>query len=382
MQRTLSVVALAVTALMVAGCSGGGDQPSELAPTVEVTGDQPQVTPADDLDQPPEVTAEDTAQLEVVFAEALGKMAADAGIWFYPEGDQSVLSEYMDAIQAPRLSDFPVDQGQLFASAEAQAKYVSQPVGDLGSTVVGLSTDRQLALTAVEAPAGLASVTEAQTLMVIDGFVWRVSQGFYQGGIDRVSVATVVYVIDLATSSVTHVELIGVDVPSTNNAASTRGFTLEAAARVYVADPQVTGWLAVPEAVNGFERAPDATFGGRDGDLFRSSAAVAVYQQSGSDGQWFQFWGMSRVQADRLGVTSQPDDELTVSLLAGAAEDSSIYSSGASGGVLRCGSFGVDGFCAWADPQSIGSITFYDGTTEPGLAGLADLANALRNLLG
>jgi len=277
------------------------------------------------------------------------------------------------------LADFPVDQGQVFASASAQAKYVWEPVGNLGSTVVALSQPAALTLTIEEMSTGLASPTEAQTLMVIDGFVWRVDEGYYAGGISRVSVATVVFVVDVPTRAVVHVELIGVDIPggTTSNA---HGIMLEAAARAYVADPQVTAVLKIPESVGEFQRATDALVGGRDGDPFRSSAAVNLYTTDQSGGPQFTYWGMSRVQADRLGITMVPDDEVTRELLAGTADNSSTYSSGAHGGVLRCGTFGDEPSCAWADAQSIGKIIPW-AAPDLGVAGLADLANDLRDLL-
>ena len=78
------------------------------------------------------------------------------------------------------------------------------------------------------------NVDQAKTLIVVDGFVESVDQGYYQGGKDRVTVRTVVWVIDLASRSVSHIENIGLDKPGDQVSTNARGITLKDEAWDYV----------------------------------------------------------------------------------------------------------------------------------------------------
>jgi len=141
-----------------------------------------------------------------IYFEALENMADEAGIRFYPDGVPAVLPETYEAYKGPKLTDFAADpKGRLFSSAEAQARFVNEPFTVAGPVTVARSVlERDLVVTRGPKQAGGAG-----TLMVVQAFISDVSVDYYTGSLDRTSVTTMVFVIDIESRTVRHIEFIG-----------------------------------------------------------------------------------------------------------------------------------------------------------------------------
>jgi len=158
----------------------------------------------------PEVSEAVRSWTEEVYWEALETMAADAGIGFYRDGVPGALPETYPTNQGPRLADFAVNaNGPVFNSPEAQAKYVSQSFEVNGQMIEA----KQIADDELEVMIGPRSKGGAETLMVVHAFASGVEPDYYNTGIDRVTVTTVVFVIDLESRGVLHVEYLGTQTP-------------------------------------------------------------------------------------------------------------------------------------------------------------------------
>ena len=186
----------------------------------------------------PQVKTEVHEWAAALMTEAFQALADDAGITFSLEGVVAGLPESSARIQAPWLDGIQVDQDHVFASPAAQTTYVDQPFKLNGKVIIALSSDRSVGFGLVgwsshvddaerdalffssDEERGLLpadrwaiNTDEAGTLVVVEGFVSRVDQGFYMGNVDRKQVATVVFVIDVESRTVSHVEVIGTDTP-------------------------------------------------------------------------------------------------------------------------------------------------------------------------
>jgi len=76
---------------------------------------------------------------------------------------------------------------------------------------------------------------ECDYLILYAGLTSKVDEEFYMGGVDRVTTTTLVFVINVATREIVHIECIGVDCPEATTD-HTRGYTKVSDAENYMAD--------------------------------------------------------------------------------------------------------------------------------------------------
>lgn len=180
-----------------------------------------------------------TETTEVPTDEWATGLMADAARKMYDDGDV-----YPGELEGGELFLFEGEYAEcdiVYSSDGVREKYTgSQPDID-GKVVWGhLSPAGQVQLFAgsiykdLDDEAVAESIDEAKYLIVYCGFVSRVDKGFYDGGIDRVLMTTLVLVIDVQERSVVHIENVGTDCPSGYMSDRSRGFALDDAALEYM----------------------------------------------------------------------------------------------------------------------------------------------------
>ena len=166
-------------------------------------------------------------------------LAADAVGKMYDDGDV-----YPGELEGGELFLFEGEYAECdiaYSSDGVREKYTgSQPDID-GKVVWGhLTPTGQVQLFAesiykdIDTEAVARSIDEAEYLIVYCGFVSRVDKEFYNGGIDRTLVTTLVLVIDVQDRSVVHIENVGTDCPDGYISDRSRGFALDDAALDYM----------------------------------------------------------------------------------------------------------------------------------------------------
>ena len=71
-------------------------------------------------------------------------------------------------------------------------------------------------------------------LIVYTSYDSKIEEEFYYGGVDRISVTTLVLIIDVEKTEVVHIEFIGADCPPAMNAQSIRGEFMRDEALEYI----------------------------------------------------------------------------------------------------------------------------------------------------
>jgi hypothetical protein len=246
-RNTVAKVAVMVLFVAVLAACGGSDteRPTEN-PAPSTTSARTSAPPA------PVTEALSNEWATTLFHDAFSAMAEDSGVdaCFSYAGPPTGPAD-IDRTQCDYPWHSNEDEHDVFQNVDAVEEYVKSPVTVGGILAVGISANPfgigantnasgdniglppdangHSPYTAVEvygheslavpsyATAPLERMTrdpdQAQTLIVIDEFVQRIDDDFYEGGFDRYVVATMVYVIDVATETMTHVELIGLDAP-------------------------------------------------------------------------------------------------------------------------------------------------------------------------
>ena len=73
-----------------------------------------------------------------------------------------------------------------------------------------------------------------RVLHIFSGYHSKIEEEVYYGGVDRISVTTLVLIIDVEKTEVVHIEFIGADCPPAMNAQSIRGEFMRDEALEYI----------------------------------------------------------------------------------------------------------------------------------------------------